>query len=66
MKKESTFVPAKYTTSAHIQTMWPTFIMRRRPALETTRERFELEDGDSLISSGKANPLAPLLSYFMG
>jgi hypothetical protein len=39
------FVPAKWLSNAHIQTIWP-FIFRKVPALERQRERFETPDGD--------------------
>ena len=56
--EESTFEPAKSSAklfpksiskllaNPHWQSMWPTFIMRKKPDLQTTCERVELKDGD--------------------
>lgn len=43
---ESRFKAAKYLTNPHLQSMWPTLLMSRRPALKTRRERFVLPDND--------------------
>ena len=66
MKKESTFIPAKYAASSHIQTMWPTFIMRRHPSLKTKRERFELDDGDFIDLEWYGQQTGPIVILLHG
>ncbi len=46
MITNSKFKPKKYLSNTHFQSMWPTFIMKNKPALQTQRERLELPDGD--------------------
>ena len=41
----STFQPAWWIKSPHLQTLWPVFL-RKRPRLTLTAERVELSDGD--------------------
>lgn len=43
----SRFRPAWWARNRHVQTAYQN-LLRRRPALETTRERLELDDGDFL------------------
>ena len=39
------FVPAKWLSNPHVQTLWP-FIFRKRLDLHRRRERFNTPDGD--------------------
>ncbi len=66
MKKESTFVPAKYIANPHLQSMWPTFIMRRHPTLQTQRERFELSDGDFIDLEWYGKQTDPIIILLHG
>ena len=43
----SSFRPAWWLRSAHLQTLWPS-LLRRRPPLALDYERVELVDGDFL------------------
>lgn len=66
----SDFKPNKLIRNPHWQSMWPTFIMRRKPALDTRRERFELSDGDFIdlewCSEATDNPIIILLHGVTG
>jgi predicted alpha/beta-fold hydrolase len=43
---DSRFIPARFCGNTHWQTMWPTFLTRRKKAPFTYRERLYLQDGD--------------------
>jgi len=43
--RHSSFRPAWWARSAHVQTLWPS-LFRRRPNLSLERQRLELPDGD--------------------
>lgn len=45
MSKKSTFIPAWWLPSPHLQTLWPV-MFRRRTVPDLSHERFELNDGD--------------------
>lgn len=66
----SDFKPARLVRNPHWQSMWPTFIMRNKPALEVTRERVELSDGDFVdidwCSDDYEKPLVILLHGVTG
>mgnify|MGYP000337871519 CR=1 FL=1 len=66
MIKDSTFIPAKYAANPHIQSMWPTFIMRRQADLKTRRERLELTDGDFLDLEWYGNQTGPIIILLHG
>ena len=66
MIQDSAFIPAKFATNPHIQSMWPTFIMRRHADLETRRERLELADGDFLDLEWYGEPTNPIIILLHG
>lgn len=56
----STFQPAWWLPTAHLQTIWPA-LFRRQPDIEVTRERVELADGDFLDLDWYGNLIDPLV-----
>ncbi len=64
----STFSPAWWLRSPHLQTLWPA-VLRRGPGLAMHRERLELADGDFLDldwTSRADGPIVVLLSGLEG
>lgn len=70
MINTSKFIAKKFLSNPHWQSMWPTFIMRHKPMLETQRERLELNDGDFVdlewCSTDKQQPIIILLHGVTG
>lgn len=70
MIKISDFNPGKFIRNPHWQSMWPTFIMRSKPALNVKRERIELEDSDFIdldwCSDNRDGPIIILLHGVTG
>lgn len=61
----SSFRPAWWLTSPHLQTLWPVFF-RQRPQLELQHERVELADGDFIDIATYPRPDAPLVLVIHG
>jgi len=61
----SSFRPAWWLPTAHLQTLWPTFF-RPRPTLALTPERLELADGDFLDLAWTAVNGGPLVLVIHG
>ena len=63
----SSFRPAWWLRSPHLQTLWPTWF-RKRPTLALDWERMELADGDfiDLAWHRQADPTAPLVLMMHG
>ncbi|MCB1786630.1 MAG: hydrolase [Chromatiaceae bacterium] len=61
----SRFRPAWWLRSAHAQTLWPA-LLRRRPRLQVTWERLELDDGDFLDLAWSGPDDAPIVMLFHG
>lgn len=66
----SDYKPEKYITNPHWQSMWPTFLMRRKSPVNFCRERIELSDGDFIdlawCSNNKQHPIIILLHGITG
>jgi len=56
----STFHPAWWLPTAHLQTIWPA-LFRKQPDIEVKRERVELADGDFLDLDWYGNSNDPLV-----
>lgn len=61
----STFRPAWWLKSPHLQTLWPVFF-RKRPQLTLQHERMELADGDFIDIASYPRPDAPLVLVIHG
>lgn len=61
----STFRPAWWLKSPHLQTLWPVFF-RRRPQLDLQHERVELADGDFIDIATYPRPDSPLVLVIHG
>lgn len=61
----STFRPAWWLRSPHLQTLWPVFF-RRRPHLPLQAERVELADGDFIDLAHYPRPDSPLVLVIHG
>lgn len=61
----STFKPAWWLPSPHLQTLWPTFF-RQRPQLSLKSERVELSDGDFIDLSWYPRPNSPIVLFIHG
>lgn len=60
-----TFRPAWWLRSPHLQTLWPVFF-RKRPTLDLTWERLELDDGDFIDLAWHPRAHAPLVLMMHG
>ena len=58
--KTSSFQPAWWLPTAHLQTIWPA-LFRKRPKIAITRERVELDDGDFIDLDWYGHSKAPLV-----
>jgi uncharacterized protein len=63
--QQSTFRPAWWLTSPHLQTLWPVFL-RRRVQLSLQHERVELADGDFIDLAWHLRPNSPLVLVIHG
>lgn len=61
----STFRPAWWLKSPHLQTLWPVFF-RKRPQLDLQHERVELADGDFIDIASYPRPDSPLVMIIHG
>ncbi|MEB4590063.1 hydrolase [Candidatus Thiothrix sp. Deng01] len=61
----STFRPAWWLQSPHLQTLWPVFF-RPRPKLKLQAERVELKDGDFIDLAWHPRPNSPLVLVIHG
>jgi predicted alpha/beta-fold hydrolase len=61
----STFRPAWWLKSPHLQTLWPVFF-RQRPQLNLQHERVELSDGDFIDIAWHLRPDSPLVLVIHG
>ena len=61
------FTPAWWLPGPHLQTLWPALVRHPRP-VRTTRERFELPDGDfvDLDRTGESGPIVVILHGLQG
>ncbi len=61
------FTPTWWLPGPHLQTLWPALVRRPRP-VRTTRERFELPDGDfvDLDRTGESGPIVVILHGLQG
>ena len=65
----SDFVPAKYMTNPHVQSAWPTLLMRKKTSVKTKRERVDLPDGDFMDlewHDAGVPPCAPIVILLHG
>jgi len=62
---ESEFRPAWWLRQPHLQTLWPS-LTRRRPRLQTQRERVELSDGDFIDLDWSGPQDAPIVLLMHG
>jgi hypothetical protein len=62
---KSSFRPAWWLKSPHLQTLWPVFF-RRRPQLVLQHERLELADGDFIDIAFHPRPDSPLVLVIHG
>ncbi|WML91136.1 hydrolase [Thiothrix lacustris] len=63
--QQSTFHPAWWLKSPHLQTLWPVFF-RSRPHLDLQYERLELADGDFIDLAFHPRPDSPLVLVIHG
>lgn len=63
--QQSTFRPAWWLKSPHLQTLWPVFF-RPRPKLDLQHERVELADGDFIDIASYPRPGSPLVLVIHG
>lgn len=63
--QQSTFRPAWWLRSPHLQTLWPVFL-RRRVQLPLQAERVELSDGDFIDLAWYPRPNTPLVLVIHG
>ncbi len=63
--QQSTFRPAWWLRSPHLQTLWPVFL-RRRVQLPLQAERMELSDGDFIDLAWYPRADAPLVLVIHG
>lgn len=63
--QQSTFRPAWWLRSPHLQTLWPVFL-RRRVQLPLQTERVELRDGDFIDLAWYPRPNSPLVLMIHG
>lgn len=61
----SSFRPAWWLRSPHLQTLWPVFF-RQRPQLELQHERIELADGDFIDIASYPRPASPRVLVIHG
>ncbi len=59
------FQPAWWLPNGHFQTLWAS-VIRRRPKVETQRERIELPDGDFLDLHWTSNASGPIVLVLHG
>ncbi|MEZ5452915.1 MAG: hydrolase [Thiothrix sp.] len=63
--QQSTFRPAWWLKSPHLQTLWPVFF-RQRPKLDLQHERVELADGDFIDLAWHPRADSPLVLVIHG
>lgn len=66
MINKSKFKVKKFLSNAHFQSMWPTFIMKNKPSLNTRRERLELPDGDFIDLEWYGPETGPIIVMLHG